>query len=146
MSFLYDPSTSTHSQNNFCNASLLYLSLCLHFLSKPFTLTSDTTLTCEVPGVSKLLDSIPDSGCDSVSSNFYTKLMQFLRHVPLFPLVLSLRLCGNGIISLQREQLCQMLVSALICSYHCPLDILSSNFLQVHLCFPSKYSWVLFCF
>lgn len=69
MSFLCAPSTSTHSQNNFCNASLLYLSLYLCFLSKPFT--SDTTLAWEVSGVSKLPDSIPDNGCDSVLRNFY---------------------------------------------------------------------------
>lgn len=31
MSFLYAPFASTHSQNNFCNSSLLNLSLYLHF-------------------------------------------------------------------------------------------------------------------
>lgn len=64
----------------------------------------------------------------------------------LSPLVLSVRLCGKGFISLQREQLCQMLVAAQFCGYHHPLDILSSSLLQVHFYFPSAYSWGLFYF
>lgn len=62
------------------------------------------------------------------------------------PLVLSVRLCGNGFISLQREQLCQMLVGAQFYGYHCPLENLSPNPLQISFYFPSEYSWVLFYF
>lgn len=154
MSYLYAPFTPTHSGNNFCNVSLLYLSLCLHFLFKPFTQTSDITLTCEISWVSMLPGSIPVSGCDCFE--------QFLQVTNLFPYIcipfFLFRYCQWGcalmVLFLCRESnsaQCRLVLSSVLISVLFAFFVSTWKTLfplagSLLLCFCIFLGFVLFCF
>lgn len=143
------------SGKNFCNVSLLYLSLCLCLLFKPFTQTSDVRLTCEISWALKLLCSIPASGCDFVLSNFYKYLIYFLTCVYFF---FPLRYCQWGCVLMalflcrgSDRAKCRLLLSSVLISvlftFFVPiwktLLLVAGSFL---FCFCMFMGFVLFCF